>query len=116
MGGSLDKGVKIIAIRDGLSNTVLVGEKHVPLGTFGQGWLDNSIYNGDSYFSSSRPGGSSAPLAQGLKENRWCFGSYHFSVCQFGFADGSVRPLFTTIDPTILGLYCDIADGQVIPE
>jgi len=45
----------------------------------------------------------------------WKFGSYHTAGCQFVFADGSVRTLSTGIDPRILELLANRADGQVVP-
>src|SRR5262245_9205115 len=38
---------KFSSIVDGTSNTIFVGEKHVPLNSFGKGNGDGSIYNGD---------------------------------------------------------------------
>jgi hypothetical protein len=107
--------VLLLAIRDGLSNTLLVGEKHVPYGKFGQGWFDNSLYNGDTYFSSTRAGGLEFPLARSVKEDRWCFGSYHPQLCQFAFGDGSVHVLSSSINPRTLGLLANRNDGQVVP-
>ena len=44
------------------------------------------------------------------------FGSYHPGICQFVMGDGSVRPLSTAINPNILALLANIADGQPIPD
>ena len=52
------------AITDGLSNTLLAGEKHVPPVWFGKGWYDNSYYNGDYTLSTLRAAGPDFPLAQ----------------------------------------------------
>jgi hypothetical protein len=104
------------SILDGLSNTLLGGEKHVPLNHFGEGWLDSSIYNGQTYYSCTRPAGPDAPLAKTMTENSWSFGSYHPTICQFVLADGSVRSLPVTIDPKILGRLAEIADGQGVPD
>jgi hypothetical protein len=108
--------VKFNDITDGLSNTLLVGEKHVPQGHFREGPLDNSFYNGDYYLSHSRPAGPDFPLAQTRTEISPVFGSYHTAVVQFGFCDGSVRPLFRSISPVTLGLLASINDGQPIPD
>jgi hypothetical protein len=109
-------GIRLESISDGLSNTLLVGEKHVPLGTFGQGWLDNSTYNGDYPQCFARAAGPDYPLAKTITEMSWSFGSYHDGIVQFSFADGSVRPLPVSIDPQILGLLAARADGQAIPD
>jgi len=110
------KGIKLQAITDGLSNTFLVGEKHVPQDQFGVGGWDNSMYNADCYTSSSRPAGPDYPLTTDHKSLNWTFGSYHRAVCQFVFADGSVRGIFHTIDPTVLGYLACKDDGQVLPS
>lgn len=109
-------GINFASFLDGLSNTLLVGEKHVPLGNFGVGWWDCSTYNGDYYVCSSRGAGPSYPLARTPDELGWKFGSYHPQICQFCFADGRVQPLVVTIDPYTLGLLAQRADGQVIPD
>jgi prepilin-type processing-associated H-X9-DG protein len=102
-------------IGDGLSNTIMVGEKNVPLLGFGHGGLDSSEYNGDMLISSTRGGGPKIGLAQSLTDPKWKFGSYHKGVCQFAFCDGSVRPVQSGIPPDILCLLLAINDGQVIP-
>ena len=109
-------GVRFGDILDGLSNTLLVGEKHVPLNQFGQGPLDNSAYNGDYFLSHARPAGPDYPLARTRTEMKPVFGSYHTAVVQFGFCDGSVRGLPRTIDPKVLGLLAVKDDGQPIPD
>jgi prepilin-type processing-associated H-X9-DG protein len=108
--------VKLTDITDGLSNTLLVGEKHVPLGYFGQGPLDSSFYNGDYFLSHSRPAGPDYPLAQTLTEISPVFGSYHTFVVQFAFCDGHVEQIKRTISPVTLGLLASINDGLPIPD
>jgi prepilin-type processing-associated H-X9-DG protein len=94
----------------------MVGEKHIPLHNFGVGWWDCSSYNGDYFSCYSRSGGVDNPLVQDLDDQGWKFGSYHPGLCQFVMCDGSVRVLKNTLDPRILGLLADKADGQVIPD
>jgi prepilin-type N-terminal cleavage/methylation domain-containing protein len=110
-------------ITDGLSNTFFVGEKHVQMNTFGigipQGW-DGSIYNGDYWMYSTRSAGPNYYLARSPNDALTAppspaFGSWHSGVCQFVMGDGSVRPIFTSIDPNILALLANIADGQPVP-
>jgi prepilin-type processing-associated H-X9-DG protein len=107
--------VRFSEITDGLSNTILGGEKHVPQGTFGVGYLDASTWNGDNLVSCTRSGGNGIGIAHSLKDPGWKFGSYHNGVCQFVFADGSVQVLPSAISPDTLGLLLDINDGEVIP-
>ncbi|MCS7305242.1 MAG: DUF1559 domain-containing protein [Thermoguttaceae bacterium] len=101
-------------IKDGLSNTVVVGEKHVYNFDFG-GWpTDSSIYNGD-HGNQLRQLGIGALLARGPEENRICFGSYHPGICQFVFAHGSVRALSVSTDATTLDRLAHRKDGGVVP-
>ena len=101
-------------ITDGLSNTLMVGEKHVPEGRFGVGWLDSSIYNGNYTPPTCRSAGPDAPLAKTRTEISCVFGSYHPSVCQFTFCDGSVHGLSPTIDLDVLGRLACRNDGEPV--
>jgi prepilin-type processing-associated H-X9-DG protein len=108
--------VNFAAITDGLANTLLVGEKHVPMGKLGVGWWDCSTYNGDYSTCSMRSAGPLYPLVRNLTDPDPKFGSYHPNVCQFCFADGSVRSLSVDINPATLGLLAQRNDGELIPE
>jgi prepilin-type N-terminal cleavage/methylation domain-containing protein len=108
--------VAFAQIRDGLSNTFFVGEKHVQLDNFGKRELDCSLYNGDYWKCSTRSAGPNYPLARSPSDSSVSFGSYHPGICQFVMGDGSVRPLSTGTDPGILALLANIADGQSIPD
>ncbi|CAN5441087.1 DUF1559 domain-containing protein [soil metagenome] len=110
------KGIRINAISDGSSNTIMLGEKHVPLGKAGVGWWDCSQYNGDYYLCSTRSGGVGYEVATNLSMVKWAFGSVHIGTVQYGFADGSVHSLNATLPVATMALLCDRADGQVIPD
>ncbi|MDZ7617389.1 MAG: DUF1559 domain-containing protein [Patescibacteria group bacterium] len=104
-------------IRDGMSNTIFVGEKHVPNFEFGRtAHIDASIYNGDRYVA-WRKAGTGYALGRGpqdtTKPHR--FGSYHPGTCPFVMGDGSVRWLSASIDNTTLDRLAQRASGQVIP-
>ena len=51
-----------------------------------------------------------------IRDGFWArkFGSWHVGVCQFAFADGSVRAVRTTLDTTTLRALSGRADGAVI--
>ena len=110
------KGVRFAEIRDGLSNTLLIGEKHVPRGSeFVHPW-DCGLYDGHNPVCNTRAAGPAFPLAIQREDPGWKFGSHHPHLCQFVFCDGSVRLLTTSIDPLTLGLLAQRNDGQPIPE
>jgi len=112
-------------IGDGLSNTLMVGEKHVKPGTFGLNspadltadYGDGSIYNGDHPWVISRVAGAGFALARSSAEPFVArFGSWHPLVCQFVLCDGGVRAVPTTISPVVLGLLAHRNDGNVTPD
>jgi len=93
------------SLKRGLSNTIWLGDKHVPLGSFGQAASgDGSLYNGGQPASFSRVGGPGFGLSQSpadpFNKN---FGSCHPGVCMFLMADDSVRPVSIDISENILG-------------
>ena len=109
-------GVRFAEITDGLSNTLFVGEKHVPAGMEGASPWDCGIYDGHNPACNTRAGGPDFPIAISKDDPGWKFGSHHLGICQFVFGDGSVRPVVKSIDPYVLGLLAQRNDGQVIPD
>jgi prepilin-type N-terminal cleavage/methylation domain-containing protein len=107
--------VPFARITDGLSNTFLVGEKHVQKDHFGTQPLDCSLYNGDYWVCSTRSAGPGYPLATKPTDATASFGGYHPGVCQFLYGDGAVRPVGVSTDPAVLALLANIADGQPVP-
>jgi prepilin-type N-terminal cleavage/methylation domain-containing protein len=111
-------GVQFSAVTDGLSNTIMIGEKHIPLNSLGKDYkTDGIIYGAGEDQTYVRRGGPSNPLAFTPYDvpNRQ-FGSYHTGVVQFVFGDGSVHALPTSIDKTTLGYLTNMTDGQAIPN
>jgi prepilin-type N-terminal cleavage/methylation domain-containing protein len=103
-------------IPDGLSNTLMIGEKHVPAGTFNN-YYDGTAFNGGQPQGVLRRAGTTSPLAFSNTEpfnNQ--FGSWHTGVVQFVFADGSVHALSTTVPGSVLALLANRADGLPIPN
>ena len=104
-------------ITDGSSNTLMIGEKHVQLGLINDSIQDGLIYSAGEQQTYSRRAGASWPLAinKTVAINNQ-FGSWHIGVCQFVFADGSVRPVRNSIAGTTLGLLANRMDGQAASE
>lgn len=111
--------IAIRDIKDGTSNTVMVGEPFIPAGE-----LTKSPYNGPAYFGRhfqnfARIGGPGVPLAHNSLDQRgilYSFGSDHDGVVQFALADGSVRGISTSISSSLLGNLCNRSDGSKIGE
>lgn len=123
--GSLDTGPlgwadKISAerIRDGASNTILVGEAHKPVEYLKLPPYDAPIYSGYEFPSIARIGGHGVPISRNRYDTSptsfFQWGSWHAAVCQFAMADGSTRSLATFVDPETLRRLCCREDGQPI--
>jgi prepilin-type N-terminal cleavage/methylation domain-containing protein len=105
-------------IPDGTSNTLLIGEKHVLAGHFGEsGDGDGPYYSGTGYDTAQRVAGPSYPLARDPYDSnsnrRDMFGGPHTGICLFAFADGSVHAVGVTIDVINLGYLANRRDGHV---
>jgi hypothetical protein len=97
----------LAAIREarGQSETLLFGEKHVPIGQEGRAeGGDASLYNGQNPASCTRVAGPGFGLAESVTDqfNR-NFGSAHMGVCQFLLGDGSARTFAVDISENLLG-------------
>jgi prepilin-type N-terminal cleavage/methylation domain-containing protein len=112
-------------ILDGLTNTIIIGDKHVEYGRWGTNDPanldatagDSSAYNGDHPWVNSRVAGPNHPLALSPYDKFVSqFGSYHVGVCQFVMGDGSVRALPNSISGTILSILARRDDGLVPPN
>jgi hypothetical protein len=92
------------SLKRGKAYTILVGEKHVPEGVFGQtAEGDGSLYNGDHPASFARTIGKNHPLAQAPTDPfNSNFGSWHGGQCHFLMADTSVQTITGNIDPQVL--------------
>jgi prepilin-type N-terminal cleavage/methylation domain-containing protein len=127
-------GIRFGEISDGLSNTLMMGEKHVrpaDLGNLNQtdrvdpnvvktpglDSFDFCVYSGKAAFSAGRLAGPLNPLALGPQDTYNAqFGSWHSAVVMFLLCDGSVQGLKTSISGTTLGLLASRIDGLPIPE
>jgi prepilin-type N-terminal cleavage/methylation domain-containing protein len=104
----------ISSVTDGLSNTILVGEKAMDRRTFNTGsWFWNEpVFSGgsggtDRWGTVIIPDGVDTPFA-----TNW--GSSHIGSATFLFGDGSVRPLRFGLDSNIMGTLLTPDGGEVI--
>jgi prepilin-type processing-associated H-X9-DG protein len=129
---SFQSQTNFAAIVDGLSNTLLLGEKYIRPTSFTGKLEDRSVFgseNGDTYRRLAGNNGANPPVLRPLvptiedpgpdpNSRQWAntsFGSHHPGVCQFVFCDGSVKALRNTLDVATLELLGRRADGQTIP-
>lgn len=106
--------IRIHDVTDGLSNTFLAGERHVPASRLGMLPDDGSIYDGNAFSYASRLAGPGAHLARNAHDLNagLSFGSWHPDICQFVMADGSVRSVGCQISTTVLGALSNRRDGN----
>ena len=110
-------GITLLAITDGTSNTLMVGEKHLATTDIGVGIVDGCIYSATPAGLSFRQAGSAHPLALGATDpQNGQFGSWHTGIVNFAFADGHVAGVPVSIPGTVLGFLATRAGGEVIPS
>jgi hypothetical protein len=115
--GTWSSRTRFDLITDGLSNTLVIGEKHIQLGQLANVKGDRTIWNGDSVDIFARIGGPGKGLVSNLNTaTNQRFGSWHSGVCQFVLGDGSVRALKVSIPEATLSLLILRDDGQPIPS
>ena len=113
--------VKARQVTDGLSQTMAIGEKHIPT-EFAEDVPPEQEHQaaGDTaYFAGDRPetifAGTENGIAEGTGDTSSDkFGSEHSQLVHFVFLDGHVSPLQTSIDEEALKRLSTIADGQVV--
>jgi hypothetical protein len=115
-----NKRISIAHVRDGLSNTLLVGEQRYQLtmlqsDKYGATWASGYRTNGGPGGPWSRPNNVAGAherinVGKGATGNMnldtRAFGSFHPGGCHFAIADGSVHFFSETID---LGMYWSLA-------
>jgi prepilin-type N-terminal cleavage/methylation domain-containing protein/prepilin-type processing-associated H-X9-DG protein len=108
---------RITDITNGTSNTLMIGEKHVQVGSLNDPLTDGLIYSGSEQQTYQRRAGPSYPLAISptVTANNQ-FGSWHTGVCQFVFCDGSVHALPNSTPGSTLGLLANRFNGLPIPS
>jgi prepilin-type N-terminal cleavage/methylation domain-containing protein/prepilin-type processing-associated H-X9-DG protein len=109
-------GIRLTAITDGTSSTLMIGEKHLTQVLLGDGAFDGCIYSATPSGLSFRQAGSQHPLAISPQDaENGQFGSWHAGVCNFVFCDGHTTSVTTSIPGTTLGFLATRAGGEVIP-
>ncbi len=94
---------------DGLSNTLAIGEAH-------GGVLASSDNAPATWLWMSAPTlAASGSWMPGTNE-RSAFSSFHTGITQFVAADGSVRPISSTITPALWISFNGMKDGEIITE
>ena len=107
-------------VTDGTSQTLAVGEKHIPTELEPGGAESDDQKAGDTaFFAADRPTTIFAGTKDGLATGREDrspekFGSEHNQLVHFVFLDGHVTALDGSIDNLTLRRLSTIADGQVI--
>ena len=114
-GGWKDK-TKIVSVTDGLSNTILAGEMHIPRNQLNRVPFNGPMFNGQELVAHTRIGGPGAPLLSTADEGSDLlgFGSAHAGVTNFVFADGSTTSVSNFLDTVVLGNLCHRSDGELV--
>jgi prepilin-type processing-associated H-X9-DG protein len=110
-------------VRDGTSNTLMVGESR-QMGyssSYGPRWgsgthtsVTGLVYVGDPWTAINYPYNPTAAGITAQLQYAWVFGSWHIGGANFVFGDGSVR--FLTDNTPVATLYAlaTIAGGEVV--
>ncbi len=109
-------------VRDGLSHTLAVGERHIPPvpanASAGQAHYlqgDTAFFAGDNRETVLR--GAAGGLAGDRDDpSREKFGSVHSGITLFAFLDGHVGPIENGIEESELAALSAIGDGRVVSQ
>ncbi len=109
--------VRSADVVDGLSQTILLGEAHVPHGRLSRPPENGPAYDASDFFNSTRVGGTGVPIAAGPSDavagmGLFAFGSWHPGGCPMAFADGRVDRVALETDSDVLGRLCNRHDGR----
>jgi prepilin-type processing-associated H-X9-DG protein len=122
IGGQVDVVMNFAAVKDGLANTIMLGEKWADtdqylLGDWGDclglcyGWTDDVARSAAAPPMQDRPTLFNFPNGT---DSRYITGSAHPNGMNTVFADGSVHTIAYTIDATLFRHLADRRDGYVV--
>ena len=110
--------VTMADVRDGSSNTYMVGEKYLDPDRYydGKDPTDNeTMYGGDDPDGLRHTREADVPMQDRPGYGyRWSFGSAHPGGCNMAFCDGSVHTISYSIDPLVHMYLGDRRDRQVV--
>ncbi|QEL17945.1 DUF1559 domain-containing protein [Limnoglobus roseus] len=107
-----EAGLRFADMVDGTSNTLLLGEKHIPRTLLNDPVVDGVIFSAGQGQTYGRRAGTSNLLAIGPDAaSNTQFGSWHTGVCQFVFGDGSIRALKVSTPGATLAALANRLDG-----
>ncbi len=111
--------VKARQVTDGLSQTLAVGERHIPEKPEAAPEKKHREQGDTAFFAADTPTTIFADTKDGLAENRFDessekFGSEHSQLVHFTFLDGHVTSINTDIELETLQHLSTIGDGEVI--
>ena len=104
-------------ITDGLSTTMVIGDRHIPPAIAGAGVMEHYNQGDTAFFVSDTPHTLFRDTARGLASsprdtNNRKFGSQHPGITQFVMCDGHVEALTNDTDIDVLLKYAAIGDGD----
>ncbi|TWT76992.1 hypothetical protein Pla123a_24170 [Posidoniimonas polymericola] len=115
--------VRLSQVTDGSSQTMLVGEKHIPFGEYDTGTYPGNDQGWDLGFDTDvnrwtkRPplaDSSEFPASITGDDRLSIFGSAHTAGCQFVYCDGSVHTVTYGVDQDVFSAIGTVAGGEVV--
>ena len=110
--------VRPVQVTDGLSKTMVIGDRHIPpVDPASAAGLEHYNQGDTAFMPSDTPHTLFRDTYRGLASspkdtNNRKFGSLHPGVTQFVMADGHVEPLSNNTDSDVLLKYAAIGDGE----
>ncbi len=113
--------IKARQVTDGLSQTLAIGERHIPAEVEAEPGLEDHDKGDNAFFAADNPSTILAGTQDGLATDRYdtrnsVFGSEHSQIINFAFLDGHVSAIDQSIDKLTLQHLSTIADGEVVEK